>query len=224
MRRPVFVCPKERQNFHMEPVQASPTAQPTGTATPETPAQAAPEQQQQEQQPLTRKDVEEIVGKVFQRVQQSSRDRDRNIEAKVQELTKVVQTAGLQITPDVTAKLREQAEATVDQQPTTPEPAQQAEGDFGPGNPVFNATMDIFKEEGVEITRQDPEWSQVQAGLDDPNGNPVKYAKTLMKAIETKRTRVASQSQNADARTLGGGASSGEVTAKSARDYWQNAH
>lgn len=208
----------------MDQNHASPAAQPTGTVPPETPAPAAPAEQQQEQQPLTRKDVEEIVGKVFQRVQQSSRDRDRNIEAKVQELTKVIQQAGYQVTPEAAAKLREQAEATVDQQQAPTQPEQQAEGDFGPGNQVFDATMAIFKEEGVEIGKTDPEWSQIQAALDDPNGSPIKYGKALTRAIEAKRTRVTSQQQNANARTLGGGTSSGSTPAKSARDYFEQAH
>jgi hypothetical protein len=209
----------------MEPVQASPTAQPTGTATPETPAQAAPEQQQQEQQPLTRKDVEEIVGKVFQRAQQSSRDRDRNIEAEVQKLTQVIQKAGLQVTPEAATKLREQAEAVVDQQQPAPEqPGAPAQDEPGPGTVVFDWTTAYYKTVGAEIAKTDPEYQQVKAALDDPNGSLVAYQIAVQKAVEAKKVRVASQSQNADARTLGEGSSSGQVTAKNARSYWDVAH
>lgn len=214
----------------MDLTQQTPAAPPTGTSPaqpPATPA-AAPGTQQENQQPLTREVVQEIVEKAFQRAQQSSRDRDRNIETAVVELRKTVEGLGITVTPDMLPKLREKAEATVDQQ--APAPGQAAEEKTpGEENPVYKLATAYYKTTGVEIKTADPEWAGLQKVLDDPNitdfeDGMVKFQIALHQAVEAKKARVASQSQNPQARTLGEGNNSGGVVAKSARDYWANAH
>jgi hypothetical protein len=226
--RPVFCLPtQERQNFHMDQTQATPqaTVPPTGETAPQAPAaQSAPPEQQAER-PVTRKELEDAVETAFRRAQQSSRDRTNKVETEVQRLTQVIQKAGLQVTPEAATKLREQAEAVVDQQlPAAPPEQPGAQDEPGPGTVVYDWTTAYYKTIGAEITKTDPEYQQVKAALDDPNGSLVAYQIAVQKAVQAKQSRIASQSTNADARILGGGTGSGPVAAKNARELLERAH
>jgi hypothetical protein len=213
----------------MDQTQATPQAPvpPTGETTPQAPAAQSAPQEQQADKPVTRKELEDAVENAFRRAQQSSRDRTNKVETEVQRLTQVIQKAGLQVTPEAATKLREQAEAVVDQQQPAAQPEQPgapAQDEPGPGTVVYDWTTAYYKTIGAEIAKTDPEYQQVKAALDDPNGSLVAYQIAVQKAVAAKQSRIASQSQNADARTLGEGSSSGQVTAKNARSYWDVAH
>jgi hypothetical protein len=196
---------------------STPVPAPQPPALPPAPAAEAPEEQVTER-PVTRKELEEAVALGVQRAQQSARDRTQRIETEVKALTDRLEQLDVPVTPEITAKLRtqvatemetqEQPETQTDEQPT--------------GNPVYDWTMELYKTEGIEIKPTDPEWKEVKAALDDPNGSMIKYQKVMLRAIDSKRERTATESQTADARTLGTGQTSGQApAAKSARDLWK---
>lgn len=199
---------------------ATPQA-PSAPTTPESTPPTEPTvvaQEQQEEKPITRRELDEAIEAGFRRAQQSSKARALNIETKVNELTEQLKNLSIPVTPEITAKLRERAESEVDQPPTQPGES------LPPGNPVYDWTMALYKEEGLDIKPADPEWAAVKAALDDPDGNMVKYQRIVMKAIETKRTRQASEQDAASARVAGGQTSSSGAVTKSTRQLWADAH
>lgn len=221
----------------MDPKSTTPAAQPTGTQAQTTPAtQGAPETQQDQATPITKKDVEDMLALAVQQIEtkvskinQSSRDRAKTIQTEVTKIKTQLDGLKIPITPEVQSKILEQAEAAVDaaeqtQDPVTPEPPTQPGDEPGPGNPVYEWTTAFYKEAGTEVAKADPEYATIKAALDDPTTTTVKYQTTVMNAVTKKQARIASQQQNPDARTLGGGNHSDQPTATSARDIWLRAH
>ena len=187
------------------------------------PVAEAPEQQT-EQQFVTKEEMARAVEEGFRRAQQSAKSRAQAVEARVTALATSIE--GLTSTPlnaEQKVKLREQVEAEIDQQ-NTQEPPEEPTPGFSDGNPVYDWTMETYKLEGVTITQNDPEWAQIKATLDDPQGNIIAYQRTVFKAIEAKRQRTASQSQTADARVISEGQPSGQAPAKSGHQMFKDAH
>lgn len=182
------------------------------------------EQQSEQEAPVTRKELAAAVEEGFRRASQSAKSRAQAIENQVKNLTETMKKLNVDVTPEMTSKLREQATAEIDQ---SQQQAQQPNADDAPGtgNPVYDWTMAIYKEEGLDIKPTDPEWKLIKAALDDPNGNMPKYQRTVLRAIDTKRTRTTSASETASARVIGaGGEPSGQAPATSARALWERAH
>lgn len=193
-----------------------------------TPAQPAEQTGQQPNQPqyVTKADLEQAIELGVRRAQQSARDRAQNIENQVKAMSERLGTLNIPVTPELTEKIRAQAAQQLDtqlEQPSAPGPAASEPQE---GNPVFDWTMEVFADEGLEIKPEDPEYKQVRAALDDPNGSMVKYQKTVLKAIEQKRERVTSEKESADARVSGGGEDSGKLLGADVNphDLFQRAH
>lgn len=196
------------------PVAPPPAAQPAASGTPEAP----PEQPKY----VTEEMLAEAVEKGFRRAQQSAADRTRTIESKVAELTKQMQGLGVQVTPEIQARMQEQVAQEVDA-PPAPAPAPAATAEPGEGNPVYDWTMAYYSAAGLGIEQADPEWAAIQAALSDPAGNMTKYQATVAQAVEKKRARVTNATATADARVVGTGAHSG-TPAGSAKELWERAH
>lgn len=206
----------------MEPTQTPPTATPPAAQPAASDAQPSGAQQEQPKY-VTEEMLAEAIEKGFRRAQQSAADRTRTIEGKVNELTQRMQSLGVQVTPEIQAKMQQQAEQEVDA-PPSPAAAQAPAEEIGAGNPVYDWTMAYYQEAGQTINTSDPEWAAVKAALDDPAGSMVKYQLTVIKAVEQKRARVEQGSAAANARVVGSGSSTGTATAGSAKDYWERAH
>ncbi len=202
------------------PASATPPEQ-----SPATPA-AAPEQPAEQPKYVTVEQMEEAVERGVRRAQQSSRDRSQKIETEVKAITARLEKAGATVSPEITNNLRQQVEAELDEAPPATAPAAApASAQPGTGDPVFDWTVEAYKAEGIEIKPGDPEFKQIKAALDDPAGNWIKYQKTVLQAIETKRERTASQTATADARVLGAGNQPpGPAAPKTAHEAWQQAY
>lgn len=174
---------------------------------------------------VTKKDLEQFGSELARRLKQSARDRDRAIEQQLQAMKKRIESAGVQLGPEQEAKLRQSiADELEGGEGDEADPETNAGDDDV--HPVFKMTANIFAQEGVEITAQDPEFKDVDAALNDPNGSMEKYLSVLYTAIGAKKSRLANQQESASARTASGGASDkkGQFVAKNAADYWSRAY
>ena len=207
--------------------QATPapaSATPPEQTTPVTQTEAT-EQPAETKQYVTKEELAAAVELGVRRAQQSARDHSKKVEDQVRALTTKLEKAGAVVSPEITNSLRQQVEAELltEQTPASPAvPGQPpASATPGTGDPIFDWTMEAYKAEGIEIKPTDPEFPQIKAALDDPAGNMFKYQKAVLKAIETKRERTASQTAAADARTLGGGNQPpGPAAPKTAHEAW----
>lgn len=177
-------------------------------------------------EPLTREAVQEIVGaaitQAIQRANQSSRDRDRNIQTAVQALETRLADLNVPVTAEMRTKMTEQVAQEIDSQtqaPAQPVPASDL------SRQVYNETQEIFTEEGIAVAESDPEWKFIKAALEDRNGSFVKYRREVYKAVEAKRDRLAEHDETAAARVGGGEQpSNGKAQPATARQAWQNAY
>jgi hypothetical protein len=216
----------------MEQTNSNPPATPSPASdqTPvSTPAPAAtPEQQADQPKYVTKEELAEAIELGFRRAQKSAKSRTQAVEAQVNAIKAQLEKAGAVISPEITQNLRQQVETELDTQeaaPPTAPGAAPASAQPGTGDPVFDWTVEAYKAEGIEIKPGDPEFKAIKAALDDPAGNWIKYQKTVLQAIETKRERTASQTATADARTLGGGNQPpGPAAPKTANEAWKQAY
>jgi hypothetical protein len=187
-------------------IPAPASAQPAPEPTPAQPA-ASPEQPAEQPQYVTKKDLDQFATEIVSRVKQSDRDRTRNVETQLKGITEMLTKANVAITPEMQAALRGEIESRVDgeTQATPEQPGPQQPQGLGPGHPVFDATMEIYETEKLDVKATDPEFRNIQTALDDPNGSMVKYIMAVQKAVSEKRERLELQKDTADARTLGGG-------------------
>jgi hypothetical protein len=212
------------------PSQATPA--PASATPPETtPAQPAEAQEKPAETPsyVTKEDLMQFGDTIVKRINMASKDRTQRIETEVKAITARLEKAGATVSPEITQNLRQQVEAELEtqelpQQPAAAAPTTPASAP-GTGDPVYDWTMEAYKTEGLDIKPTDPEFSQIKAALDDPAGNMFKYQKTVMKAIDAKRERTASQTATADARVLGGSdRPPGQAQPKTAHDAWAQAY
>jgi hypothetical protein len=179
-----------------EPTSAQTTSATTEAAQ-ETPVQPAY---------VTKAELEQMMTETLRRVKQSDRDRAKQTDDKLNAIRTRLETGGAQLTPSQVNVLREQIEnesevpAQAPASALTPEMKEQA--DY-----VYAQLDATFEDVGAIVTPNDPEYKAIKEALDDPKGSLAKVIRIAGKAAEAKAARVASQKENAAARTIGNGGS-----------------
>ena len=184
-----------------EAINPAPTSE-----TPATDQVQSQENQQEEPQYVTRKDLDGFATEILRRAKQSDRDRNKQINDELDKIKNVLEKAGTPVSPAQEAALRntitDQLDAEEEPQPTG-QSAARPEID-----PVDKFLGGIFAETGEEVTPNDPEWQDLKKVLDDNFNNPNGLAKVTMaatKAATAKKERKASMQDTATARVGGGG-------------------
>lgn len=204
-----------------------------GSATPEN--ASSPEQQPQENKPLTMQDVERVAEEKATRIAQSLVDKaEYRISTKAQEQIKALElnkgVLGLDDQQVQTAKqkiIMDELTATPQpgEPPSPPQPVSQAQPE---GDPVAEFVSDIFKEVGTTVTPNDPEWAELQKALDANFTNPkgaIPVSRAAIKAAEAKAARIATNQEGAAARVSGHGATVTGLPADApAKDLWAAAY
>jgi len=161
-------------------------------------------------------------------VQQSGKDRMKQISSELQSIKSRLEATGVQLTPQQEATLRAKIASDLDpeEQEETPAsgltPEMRAQADF-----VFGQIEEAFTDAGMRVTANDPEWKTIQDVLDDPKGSLAKAIRAAGKAAEAKAQRVNKQKGSAAARVPSGGAGQQQLTgvsANNAHEYWGQAY
>jgi hypothetical protein len=176
---------------------------------------------------VTEEALEQKAAEIIRRMKQSDKDRMKQIDTKLSDIKSRLEAGGDQLTPSQVNVLREQIENEGEVQAQAPAsaltPEMQAQADY-----VYGQLDETFADIGTHVTVNDPEWKGIKDALDDPKGSLAKALRAATKAAEAKAARVASQKDNAAARTVSGGGSqtqtAGTLVVTSSQDYWKNAH
>lgn len=158
---------------------------------------------------LTMDQVEALLEKrdaqLMGRFQQSSRDRQKVIQSELEGIKTMLTASNVKVTPEMETTFRKQIEDKLDAPKEPEQKPGQSDQAGDPAQFIYNETMVIFRDEGLNVTENDPEWKIIRAALDDPQGNITKYRREVLKAVETKRTRLTDTEDNADVRVNAGG-------------------
>jgi hypothetical protein len=205
-----------------------------GPASPEPPiasqAQAA-EQPSQETKPIDEAAVRKIAEEIATRTAQSLVDKaEYRISKKAQDQIRALelnkQTLGLDDNQVMEAKqkivMNDLTAPPAAEGPASPQ--QPASGDQPEIDPVFAETLSYFNEQNVTVEEGDPEFKGIKTVLDNPKASTFAYIAAVLKAVEAKKARVASQTESAPARVLGGGETPGQATAASSHELWDKAY
>jgi hypothetical protein len=205
-----------------------------GTATPQgqTSAVQVPEQQetpQESQSPayVTKEDLERFGAELLRREKQSSKDRMKAVDDKLNAIKTRLESGGGQLSQQQVSALRAQVEEDLDggqvEAPASAiTPEMQAQADF-----VFRQIDETFADVGMQVTANDPEWKLVQDVLDNPKGSVSKAIRAAAEASRMKAERVSRQKGSAAARVPSGGAGQQQlsgVSASNAHEYWGQAY
>jgi len=159
----------------------------------------------EQDKPLTRADLKELVVPLIQsQVDKAEYRISANAQAKID---------ALQLNKDVLNLTDEQVkqrstEIVINDLASPRASAQaQAPNDQPPAgqDPIYDATMEIFTEAGVAVEEGDPEFATIKAVLDKPRASTAAYLAAVTRATDAKKVRVAAQSESAGARTFSGG-------------------
>lgn len=199
-----------------EPI--TPTAEVQETTTDE----VSPQTEPQKEKPLTAEEYRQIAREEATRVAQSQVAKSENrtnqriqerfaaLEANksVLKLTdEQVQTAQDAIIKEETMKAYQpqpsgqQASGPQAQAPSDDMIRQQVEF-------VYGQIQAAFETAGTEVTRNDPEYKEIEAAMSDPKGSLAKTLLAAGKAAESKLARVSAHKETAKARVPGGGGNS----------------
>jgi len=210
----------------------------TGVATPESqnaaenvqPNAAAQEQANPNPLYVTKDDLSKFGDMLVSRMKQSDRDRSARIEKELTALKATITAANVQVTPQQEQAMREQIANQIDTATNSQEPDGQINQPDSADAFVANFLNDIFSATGTAVTKNDPEWTELQKVLDatwnDPKG-AAKVSAAAVKASEAKRQRSANNQETAAARVSGGGGASigqPQITDAPASKLWSEAY
>lgn len=201
MTEPVTTGQAVTQGVATQQVQTS--AQPAST-------EAAQETPQATPQYVTVEQLSQFGEQLASRLKQSDRDRTAKINSEIAQIKSRLEVTGVQLAPEQELKLRDKIGNEIDQ-PADDVPQAQA----GPASPAQGADQliadfvgHVFKDAGTSVTKDDPEWKDLQAVIDatynDPMGH-IKVTRAAYKAAETKAQRTTANSESAAARAIGAG-------------------
>jgi hypothetical protein len=153
---------------------------------------------------VTKEELEQIMAETLRRAKQSDKDRAKQIDEKLNAITTRLQSGGNQLTPQQVNVLREQIEEEVHVEPkaeaqaSAVPPEVQAQTDF-----VYAQMDATFADVGTVVTPNDPEWTEINAVLNDPNGSLAKLIRVSARQAEAKAVRETAQKTQAAARVVG---------------------
>ena len=186
-----------------------------GTATPEIPAQT--QAQPANETPVTpsyvtKEELEKATAEIIRRVQQSNKDRQKQVNSELDAIKNRLSGTGVQLSQEQEQALRGKISDDLDGNPEADVPAStttpeiQAQIDY-----VFSQIEDAFSVVGQKVTENDPEWKQVEAALNDPKGSLGKTISAATQAAALKKQRTQARQAGAEARVTGAGGSAGSV-------------
>lgn len=191
--------------------QVQTSAQPASTGA------AQENAQPQTPQYVTVEQLSQFGEQLASRLKQSDRDRTARINSELAQIKSRLEATGVQLAPEQELKLRDKIGNEIDE-PTEEEsqaPAGQASPAAGADQLIAEFVGHVFKDAGTTVTRDDPEWKDLQAVIDatynDPMGH-IKVTRAAYKAAEAKAQRTTSNSESASARVLGSGGASADAT------------
>lgn len=187
----------------------------------------------QTERPLTAEEYRQIAREEAVRAAQSFTDKaERRISEKAQ-----AQIDALKINQEVLGLSTEEMDAATTKivvndikEPRQAAPAStatpQAKAQQEELHPAVAAILEINEVEGMEVAETDPEWEKyIKSVWNDPNGTVPQLRRQYYKAIDSKRERMQTQQQQGQARVVSGGNQNTNATeAKTARDYFRDAH
>jgi len=182
--------------------QVQTSAQPAST-------EAAQENTQATPQYVTVEQLSQFGEQLASRLKQSDRDRTAKINSEIAQIKSRLEVTGVQLAPEQELKLRDKIGDEIDQ-PADDAPQAQA-GQASPPSVdqmIADFVGHVWKDAGTTVTKDDPEWKDLQAVIDatfnDPMGH-IKVTRAAYKAAEAKGQRTTSNSESAAARVLGSG-------------------
>lgn len=182
------------------------------TSAQETPAQGEAQETPVSQTYVTKVELDQILAETLRRAKQSDKDRMKQIDEKLNSIKTRLEAGGTQLTPQQVNALREQieeegGEGQVTAQASAMTPEMKAQAEF-----VYAQLEATFADVGVTVTPNDPEYREIKAVLDDPNGSLAKLIRVAARQAEAKVERVASLKQGASARAVSAGGMQGAST------------
>ena len=182
--------------------QVQTSAQPAST-------EAAQENTQTTPQYVTVEQLSQFGEQLASRLKQSDRDRTAKINSEIAQIKSRLEVTGVQLAPEQELKLRDKIGTEIDEPPAENVQAQAGQASPAIGaDPIAQFVGIVFQDAGTTVTKDDPEWKDLQAVIDatfnDPMGH-IKVTKAAYTAAETKAQRVTSNSESAAARVLGSG-------------------
>jgi len=207
---------------------ATPQVQTSAPTTPET--GAAQENAQATPQFVTMEQLSQFGEQLASRLKQSDRDRTARINGEIAQIKSRLEVTGVQLAPEQELKLRDKIGTEIDEPPAENVQAQAGQASPAIGaDPIAQFVGIVFQDAGTTVTKDDPEWKDLQAVIDatfnDPNGH-IKVTKAAYTAAEKKAQRTTANSESAAARVLGsGGAQAAGISADApASDFWKQAY
>lgn len=181
------------------------TSAPTTSTT-----EAAQENTQATPQYVTVEQLSQFGEQLASRLKQSDRDRTAKINSEIAQIKSRLEVTGVQLAPEQELKLRDKIGNEIDEPPTDNVQTQagQASPAAGADQLIADFVGYVFTDAGTTVTKDDPEWKDLQAVIDttynDPMGH-IKITRAAYKAAETKAQRTTANSESAAARVLGSG-------------------
>ena len=163
---------------------------------------------------VTQEELERFGAELLRREKQSSKDRMKAVDEKLNAIKTRLETGGGQLSQQQVNALRAQVEEDLDggleKAPASAiTPEMQAQIDY-----ADQVMHESFADAGMTVTANDPEWDDIQKVLDDPKGSYGKLARVSEKAAMRKAERVKTQATSAAARVPSGGAGTTTTTKK----------
>ena len=206
------------------PTPAGGTAIPQDqTSAPETSQGAG---QENAQKPVTQADLEAFASTIIKRVQQSSRDRNRQVEAELKTIRTRLDGTGVQISQEQEQVLRgkiaddltqaEEPQASGESQPALTPDAQY----------VYDQINAAMKKTGQIVTPNHPEYKEIADALADPNGSLADTILAANSAAQKLAARLATNQAQAGNRISTGGASTAarDTAPTTAKKLWGDAY
>lgn len=182
----------------------------------------ASNQEPAKEPPLTADDIRRIAREEAVRTSQSLTDKT---EAAVRRQLALLAKANIPVTDDQKAKIRSDIVQELVSEPSDQaDHSSQKQSSTGQVSPAAAEALEIMNDENLQIEDGDPELAEMLKVINDPKVGPGKRAKAVLTAISAKRARLNQDADNAHLRTPAGGGDQTPETAKSAADYWKNAH
>jgi hypothetical protein len=207
------------------------TAPAGGTAIPQdqtsTPAASPSEagQENPQSKPVTQADLEAFAAKIVSRMQQSSKDRQKRIDAELTAIKSRLDVTGVQLNAEQEQALR----GRIDDDLPAEEPAQASAAPQEPLTPevqfVYDQIAAAFKAAGQEVKPSDPEYKLVADALNDEKGSLAATILAASTAATQKAQRLQTQSSQAAARVMSGGSAAAKgAPTGNASSLWGEAY
>lgn len=157
---------------------------------------------------VTKEELDRREAELIRRLNQSGKDRAKQINAQLTTIKDHLTAIGSQLSPQQESVLRAKIEADLEPKDEESAPASAVTPEMKSQADFVYAQIDAtFADVGMTVLPTDPEFKAIKEVLDDPNGSLPRLIRVTGKQAEAKVARVALQKKNAAARVLGGGES-----------------